>query len=91
MIMKVNRDKFLLEIFKFSCHFAYNCLLLSQLPPDKSLGHWVFSNPGHGVSADPDKIQHIIQVSRPDTVEDVRSLLQAAAYNARIAFEHRGN
>ena len=45
---------------------------------------------GCGVSADPDKIQHIIQAGRPDTVEDVRSLLQAAAYNARFAFDHKG-
>ena len=43
------------------------------------------------MSADPDKIQHIIQAGRPDTVEDVRSLLQAAAYNARFAFDHKGN
>ena len=35
-----------------------------------------------GVSADPDKIQHIVQVGWPETIEDARSLLQAAAYNA---------
>ena len=45
---------------------------------------------GSGVSADPDKIQHIIQAGRPDSVEDVRSLLQAAAYNARFSFDHKG-
>ena len=45
---------------------------------------------GCGVSADPDKIHHIIQAGRPDTIEDVRSLLQAAAYNARFAFDHQG-
>ena len=36
-----------------------------------------------GVLADPDKIQHIVQAGRPETIEDVRSLLQAAAYNAK--------
>ena len=31
-----------------------------------------------GVSADPDEIQHIVQAGRHETIEDVRSLLQAA-------------
>ena len=38
-----------------------------------------------GVSADPDKIDHIVQVGRPETIEDVRSLLQAAAYSAKYS------
>ena len=41
-----------------------------------------------GVSADPDKIHHIVQAGRPETIEDVRSLLQAAAYNAKYGFDH---
>ena len=44
---------------------------------------------GAGVSADPDKIQHIVQVGKPETIEDVRSLLQAAAYNAKYGFDHK--
>ena len=34
---------------------------------------------GAGVSADPDKIQHILQAGRPETIKDVHFLLQAAA------------
>ena len=41
-----------------------------------------------GASADPDKIQHIVQAGRPKTIEDVRSLLQAVAYNAKYGFDH---
>jgi hypothetical protein len=41
-----------------------------------------------GVSADPEKIRTIMEAGRPDNSEDVRSLLQAAAYNARFAFDH---
>ena len=41
-----------------------------------------------GLSADPDKIQHIVQAGRPETIGDVRSLLQAAAYNAKYGFDH---
>ena len=41
-----------------------------------------------GVSADPDKIQHIVQVGWPETIEDARSLPQAAAYNAKYGFDH---
>ena len=40
------------------------------------------------MSADPDKIDHIVQVGRPETSEDVRSLLQAAAYNTKYGFDH---
>ena len=42
-----------------------------------------------GMSADPDKISHIITAGRPETIEDVRSFLQAASYNARYSFDHR--
>ena len=44
---------------------------------------------GTGVSADPDKIQHIVQAGKPETIEDVRSLLQARAYNAKYGFNHK--
>ena len=36
-----------------------------------------------GVSADPDKIDHLVQAGRPETIEEVRSLLQAATYNTK--------
>ena len=35
------------------------------------------------MSADPDKIHHIMQVGRPETIEDVKLLLQAAAHNGK--------
>ena len=41
-----------------------------------------------GVSADPDKLAHIITAGRPTSLEDVRSLIQAASYNAKFAFDH---
>ena len=44
---------------------------------------------GAGVSADPDKIQRIVQEGRPETIENVRSLLQAAAYNAKYGCDHK--
>ena len=47
----------------------------------------VFSSTG--MSADPDKISHIITAGRPGSTEDVRSFLQAAAYNARYSFDHK--
>ena len=47
----------------------------------------VFSSTG--MSADPDKISHIITAGRPGTTEDVRSFLQAAAYNAKYTFDHQ--
>jgi len=47
----------------------------------------VFS--GAGVSADPAKIENIVAAGRPNSVADVRSLLQAAAYNAKFAFDHQ--
>ena len=40
------------------------------------------------MSADPDKIQYIVQAGRPEMIEDMRSLLQAAAYNAKFGFDH---
>ena len=42
-----------------------------------------------GMSADPDKIHHIISSGRPESIEEVRSFLQAAAYNARYMFDNR--
>ena len=47
----------------------------------------VFSSTG--MSADPDKIAHIITAGRPGTTEDIRSFLQAAAYNAKYTFDHQ--
>jgi hypothetical protein len=41
------------------------------------------------MSADPDKITHIITAGRPGSTEDVRSFLQAAAYNAKYTFDHK--
>ena len=41
-----------------------------------------------GVLADPDKITKIITMGRPESLEDVRSFLQAASYNTRFAFAH---
>ena len=38
--------------------------------------------------ADPDKIDHIIRAGRPERIEDIRSLLQAAAYNTKYGFDH---
>ena len=43
------------------------------------------------MSADPDKINHIITAGRPNSIEDVRSFLQAASFNARYAFDHKEN
>ena len=42
-----------------------------------------------GASADPDKTQHIVQAGKPETSKNVRSLLQAAAYNAKYGFNHK--
>ena len=41
-----------------------------------------------GVSADPEKIQTITGAGRLENI-DVKSLLQAAAYNAKIAYDHQ--
>ena len=40
-----------------------------------------------GVSAEPDKIQHIVQAGQPQMIKDVRSLLQAPAYNDKHGFD----
>lgn len=56
----------------------------------KSEVNWfgrVFSS--SGVSADPRKIEAIIEAGRPTSTDEVRSLIQAAAYNARFAFDHK--
>ena len=41
-----------------------------------------------GVSADPDKIDHIVQAGQPETIKEVQPLLQAAAYNTKYGFDH---
>lgn len=46
----------------------------------------VFGNKGY--SADPDKIRLIAEAGRPNTIEDIRSFLQACSYNAKFAFDH---
>ena len=46
----------------------------------------VFGNKGY--SADPDKIRLIVEAGRPNTIEDIRSFLQACSYNAKFAFDH---
>ena len=46
----------------------------------------VFSNKGY--SADPDKLAAIVEAGRPSSIEDMRSFLQACAYNAKFAFDH---
>ena len=42
-----------------------------------------------GVSADPAKIKIIQTAGRPTTTDEVRSLIQAAAYNAKFTFDHK--
>ena len=42
------------------------------------------------MSEDPDKIQHSIQVTQIENNDDLRSLLKAANYNAKFAYDHKG-
>ena len=42
-----------------------------------------------GVSADPAKIKTIQTAGRPTTTDEVRSFIQAAAYNAKFTFDHK--
>ena len=44
---------------------------------------------GAGISADPEKINIISGAGRPESIAEVKSLLQAAAFNAKFAFDHR--
>lgn len=44
---------------------------------------------GAGISADPTKIDILSEAGRPESIQDVKSLLQAAAYNAKFAFDHQ--
>ena len=41
--------------------------------------------------ADRDKTHHVVQAGQPETIEDVRCLLKAAAYNTRYGFDHHEN
>ena len=41
-----------------------------------------------GVTTDPEKIETICGAGRPESIQDVKSLLQAAAYNAKFLFDH---
>ena len=59
------------------------------VPKYSSTRHWfgrIFS--ATGMSVDPAKITAIVEASRPTSVEEVRSLIQAAAYNAKFMFDH---
>ena len=47
----------------------------------------VFS--AYGVSADPAKIKTIQTAGRPTSTDEVRSLIQAASYNAKFTFDHK--
>ena len=40
-------------------------------------------------SADPDKIQNIVQAGAPTTIEDAQSLMQAGTYKAKYGFNHK--
>ena len=46
---------------------------------------WIF--PADGMSADPCKIQSIIEARRPQSAEDVKSFLQACQFNARFMLD----
>ena len=46
---------------------------------------WIFS--ADGMSADPRKIQSIIEAGRPQSAEDVKSFLQACQFNARFMLD----
>ena len=37
-----------------------------------------------GVSGVPEKLEHIIDIDRPTNLEDMRSLIQVAGYNAKL-------
>jgi hypothetical protein len=56
------------------------------LEPEVSWFGRIFS--GTGVSADPKKIKNILDAGRPESTEDVRSLIQACSYNAKFSFDH---
>ena len=43
----------------------------------------------HGVSADPKKLQMIMEAGKPKTTEDVRSLLLAFQYISKFLFDHQ--
>jgi hypothetical protein len=42
---------------------------------------------GNGITADPDKLEHIKQAGRPSSTEEVRSLLMACQFNAKFSFD----
>ena len=42
-----------------------------------------------GVTTDPEKVEAICGAGRPENIQDVKSLLQAAAYNAKFCFDHK--
>ena len=44
-----------------------------------------------GVTTDPEKVETICSAGRPENIQDVKSLLQAAAYNAKFIFDHSEN
>ena len=42
-----------------------------------------------GVLVDPDKLEHMVHTGRPTHLEDIRSLIQVASFNAKFAFEYQ--
>lgn len=56
------------------------------MPRIKWFGRVFTSN---GVTADPDKVDHILDAGRPESIEEVRSFLMACQYNAKFAFDNQ--
>ena len=56
----------------------------------KNLVHWLgrVLSDTRG-SASTEKIETICKSGRPETVEEVRSLMQACSYNAKFTFDHK--
>ena len=57
------------------------------MPRIKWFGRVFTSN---GVTADPDKVDRIVDAGRPQSVEEIRSFLMACQYNAKFAFDNHG-
>ena len=57
------------------------------MPRIKWFGRVFTSN---GVTADPDKVDRIVEAGRPQSVEEIRSFLMACQYNAKFAFDSQG-
>ena len=55
------------------------------MPRIKWFGRVFTSN---GVTADPGKVEKIIEAGRPQSIEEIRSFLMACQYNAKFAFDN---